>query len=171
MSDIERENTRLRGLLAWGTDPCIYCGLSRGDMYKCASGFPGCARSDDMMCSPDAEARFAEVERRTAEERARQVRLRDLLIARYPLDSTSLETSPAMTAAPRRGHAHERKNFAGRETVTPQYSYDEKCFELAQHFFPKQSFAFLEALAQEFQDCVEGREDRTPSLETLPGAT
>lgn len=40
-----------------------------------------------------------------------------------------------------------------------KYSYDEKCLDLARHFFPDQSTAFLEALAQEFQDCVEGRED------------
>lgn len=41
---------------------------------------------------------------------------------------------------------------------TKPNSYDEKCFELAQHFFPEQSFSFLDALAQSFQDCVEGRE-------------
>lgn len=52
-----------------------------------------------------------------------------------------------------------------RQTFS-KYSYDEKCFELAQHFYPTQSFAFLEALAQEFQDCVEGREDVMPTSET-----
>lgn len=40
-----------------------------------------------------------------------------------------------------------------------KYSYDEKCLDLARHFYPNQSIAFLEALAQAFQDCVEGRED------------
>jgi hypothetical protein len=46
---IREENDKLRALLAWGTDPCIYCGLRASDMHKCASGFPGCARSDDMQ--------------------------------------------------------------------------------------------------------------------------
>lgn len=40
-----------------------------------------------------------------------------------------------------------------------KYSYDEKCLDLARYFYPNQSIAFLEALAQAFQDCVEGRED------------
>lgn len=48
-----------------------------------------------------------------------------------------------------------------------KYSYDEKCLDLARHFFPTQSIAFLEALAQEFQDCVEGREDDA-DVRTLP---
>lgn len=48
-----------------------------------------------------------------------------------------------------------------------KYSYDEKCLDLARHFFPTQSIAFLEALAQEFQDCVEGREDDA-DIRTLP---
>ena len=54
-----------------------------------------------------------------------------------------------------------------RDEHRVKYSYDEKCFELAQHFYPRQSFAFLEALAQEFQDCVEGREvsDELPARE------
>lgn len=48
-----------------------------------------------------------------------------------------------------------------------KYSYDEKCLDLARHFFPSQSIAFLEALAQDFQDCVEGREDDA-DIRTLP---
>lgn len=50
--EIERlrlENDQLRGILAWSSLPCIYCGLSLGDQTKCQSGFPGCARADDMM--------------------------------------------------------------------------------------------------------------------------
>lgn len=48
-----------------------------------------------------------------------------------------------------------------------KYSYDEKCLDLARHFFPSQSIAFLEALAQDFQDCVEGRE-ADADIRTLP---
>lgn len=47
-----------------------------------------------------------------------------------------------------------------------KYSYDEKCLDLARYFYPNQSIAFLEALAQAFQDCVEGREDTDD--QTLP---
>lgn len=49
-----------------------------------------------------------------------------------------------------------------------KYSYDEKCLDLARHFFPTQSIAFLEALAQEFQDCVEGREDTDDKTLPIP---
>lgn len=49
-----------------------------------------------------------------------------------------------------------------------KYSYDEKCLDLARYFFPSQSIAFLEALAQEFQDCVEGREDTDDKTLPIP---
>jgi hypothetical protein len=49
------ESDKLRALLAWGSDPCIYCGLEREDMARCNSGFPGCARSDDMQRNWEAE--------------------------------------------------------------------------------------------------------------------
>jgi hypothetical protein len=47
----ESENDTLRAYLAYGSDPCIYCGLDKGDMAKCQSGFPGCARADDMTAA------------------------------------------------------------------------------------------------------------------------
>lgn len=47
--EVQKENDKLRALLAWGGDPCIYCGLPRSDMGKCERGFPGCARGDDMQ--------------------------------------------------------------------------------------------------------------------------
>lgn len=47
--ELRAENNNLRALLAYGTDPCIYCGLQAEDLPKCSSGFPGCARADDMM--------------------------------------------------------------------------------------------------------------------------
>lgn len=46
---LRKENDRLRALLAFGNDPCVYCALPAKDMIKCVSGFPGCARGDDMM--------------------------------------------------------------------------------------------------------------------------
>lgn len=52
VSDLEQENDALRGFLARGNDPCIYCQLPKADMAKCQSGFPGCARADDMLNDP-----------------------------------------------------------------------------------------------------------------------
>jgi hypothetical protein len=43
------ENDKLRYALSKGQDDCIYCGLAKGDMGKCKSGFPGCARADDFL--------------------------------------------------------------------------------------------------------------------------
>ena len=45
------ENDKMRALLAYGSDPCIYCGLTKADMAKCKSGFPGCGRADDMTAT------------------------------------------------------------------------------------------------------------------------
>jgi hypothetical protein len=47
--EIRRENDVLRGLLARGDKDCVYCGLPAAEISKCRSGFPGCARMDDMM--------------------------------------------------------------------------------------------------------------------------
>lgn len=46
---LERVNDQLRK--KWSESPmeCLYCGLSKFDMAKCVSGFPGCGRADDMM--------------------------------------------------------------------------------------------------------------------------
>jgi len=45
---LQEENALLRALLAWGNDPCVYCGIQSCDMSRCARGFPGCWRSEDM---------------------------------------------------------------------------------------------------------------------------
>lgn len=52
---ILEENDKLRGLLAQGKGDCVYCSLSAADIAKCASGFPGCARMDDIVNAPDTE--------------------------------------------------------------------------------------------------------------------
>lgn len=49
LAELERENAKLRQLLAVSNADCPYCGLPAADMSKCASGFPGCSRADDMM--------------------------------------------------------------------------------------------------------------------------
>lgn len=50
------ENDTLRGLLARGDKDCPYCGLPAADIAKCRSGFPGCARMDDIMVADAARA-------------------------------------------------------------------------------------------------------------------
>lgn len=49
---LREENSLLLALLAWGNDPCIHCTLQSCDMARCAKGFPGCYRSDDMALRP-----------------------------------------------------------------------------------------------------------------------
>lgn len=44
-----KENDFMRNLLASSNLDCVYCGLSKADMVKCESGFPGCGRADDMV--------------------------------------------------------------------------------------------------------------------------
>ena len=62
LSEATAENTRLRAALASSKDPCLYCQLPKGEMAKCRSGFPGCARADDLMGCPELGAAL-EVER------------------------------------------------------------------------------------------------------------
>jgi hypothetical protein len=47
-----KENNILRGLLGKSSEPCVHCGLL--DMSLCVSGFPGCARADDILCGEEA---------------------------------------------------------------------------------------------------------------------
>ncbi len=64
--EIERlraENTTLRLLVAAQPTPCVYCGLT--EMAKCASGFPGCARADDLICGEDEAFKAVVAERNT----------------------------------------------------------------------------------------------------------
>lgn len=49
----ETENDKLRGLLAQGKGDCVYCGLPAAEIAKCPSGFPGCARMDDIVNAPE----------------------------------------------------------------------------------------------------------------------
>lgn len=50
---LRQENDKLRFILADSNLPCIYCELSKSEMLKCRSGFPGCGRADDLMIMPD----------------------------------------------------------------------------------------------------------------------
>lgn len=56
LNEATAENTGLRAALASSKDPCLYCQLPKGEMAKCRSGFPGCARADDLMGCPELGA-------------------------------------------------------------------------------------------------------------------
>lgn len=49
---LTRENDQLKYILAKSGEPCIYCGLATRAMARCESGFPGCARADDLLLTP-----------------------------------------------------------------------------------------------------------------------
>lgn len=51
----EAENDALRRVLATSAADCVYCGLAAVDMGACRSGFPGCARADDLLIDESAE--------------------------------------------------------------------------------------------------------------------
>lgn len=53
IAELEAECTRLRAALAVSKDPCRYCQLPAEDMAKCAAGFPGCDRADDIAGCPE----------------------------------------------------------------------------------------------------------------------
>jgi len=55
VAKLENENNALRALLAQGQGDCIYCNLPAVDIAKCSSGFPGCARMDDIMNAQETE--------------------------------------------------------------------------------------------------------------------
>lgn len=46
---IQDENNRLRHMLATSKADCTYCGLPHDQMNRCAHGFPGCGRADDII--------------------------------------------------------------------------------------------------------------------------
>jgi len=61
IATLRAENSTIKSVLSLVPGKCLYCGLE--DIAKCPSGFPGCARADDMLCGED------EASRRLIEER------------------------------------------------------------------------------------------------------
>jgi hypothetical protein len=53
IAELRTENDKLKGILANSDLDCIYCGLPLADLTKCASGFPGCERAEDMLAVMD----------------------------------------------------------------------------------------------------------------------
>lgn len=56
MEALGRENNTIKMILAKQAIPCLYCGLE--DMSKCAKGFPGCAKADDLICGEEEHGRY-----------------------------------------------------------------------------------------------------------------
>jgi DNA repair exonuclease SbcCD ATPase subunit len=77
LQEAQKENDQLRSLLSTSKADCAYCGLPANRMAECASGFPGCARADDMLCSatPTRDDLLDEL----TEARAEAARLREAL--------------------------------------------------------------------------------------------
>lgn len=65
-----KENSQLRLVLATSNAQCAYCGLPAEEMAKCASGFPGCARGDDMLSDNTPTRRELVAERDAAQAEA-----------------------------------------------------------------------------------------------------
>jgi hypothetical protein len=65
---LSAENDKLRVLLATSNANCAFCGLPAAEMAKCASGFPGCSRADDMLLCvhPTRQDLLDEAERNAA---------------------------------------------------------------------------------------------------------
>lgn len=78
LTEATSENNRLRAALASSKDPCVYCQLPKDEMTKCRSGFPGCARADDLMGCPELGAAL-EVERLERELAESEHRIRTLI--------------------------------------------------------------------------------------------
>lgn len=88
-----RENDILRGVLSRAALPCVYCGLE--DMAKCASGFPGCARADDMICGGEEVAMRMAMQNRSMRKCLESILERDLLVRRE-MAKTNPEDHPGM---------------------------------------------------------------------------
>ncbi len=56
LREVQSENIRLRAALANSNGACVYCTLPREQWAECRSGFPGCARADDVMGCPELGA-------------------------------------------------------------------------------------------------------------------
>lgn len=78
LAEATAENNRLRAALASSKDPCVYCQLPKDEMAKCRSGFPGCARADDLMGCPELGAAL-EVDRQERELTESKHRIRTLI--------------------------------------------------------------------------------------------
>ena len=79
LEQLRAENEYLRGLVAIIPDaPCAYCKLS--DMSKCPSGFPGCARADDLfLASETLDGLYASMPLSTLIKRCFMCKLRSLI--------------------------------------------------------------------------------------------
>lgn len=60
LADARKENDFMRLRLAESDKACVYCDLPKAEMGRCASGFPGCARADDLFHCDELTRRDAQ---------------------------------------------------------------------------------------------------------------
>lgn len=63
IAELERENEKLKTMLANSNAACVYCELPKAEWAKCAHGFPGCPRGDDAVQCPHVGAALEADER------------------------------------------------------------------------------------------------------------
>lgn len=85
------ENDKLRRLLAKSGQPCAYCNLPADEITKCASGFPGCARMDDITAAVQSKAE------QEAEDRAKRY-LEQGTALRAEVERLKIERDAALAA-------------------------------------------------------------------------
>lgn len=72
--EARKENDFMRLRLAESDKACVYCALPKGEMGACASGFPGCARADDLFHCDELTRRDAQQRREGAAEAYEEMR-------------------------------------------------------------------------------------------------
>ncbi|MDE2106855.1 MAG: hypothetical protein KGL39_57095 [Patescibacteria group bacterium] len=87
----EAENSCLHTVVAKANIPCVYCGLD--NMALCKSGFPGCAKADDIICGEDEHMRGL-VARLDATEAARKQAVEALEEVRRVAKEVAEDTEP-----------------------------------------------------------------------------
>lgn len=68
LAEARKENEFMRLRLAESDKACAYCNLPKAEMGRCESGFPGCARADDLLHCDELTRRDAQQRRDGAAE-------------------------------------------------------------------------------------------------------
>ena len=72
--ELEGENDFMRLRLAESDKDCVYCQLPKSETARCSSGFPGCARADDLFHCDELTRRDERMKREGAAQGIEQAR-------------------------------------------------------------------------------------------------